>query len=339
MATEKPDLTEPENDAAAEQRFSKWEQQDPMPEIAPALLNSADIYAYALATGMLFPFPTDESTLKRKLKSASYEIDFLGDVYYKKDGKVEHKKIERETPFTLEPNSIAFVFIETKFRIPAYIALRFNLRITNVHRGLLLGTGPLVDPGFVGRLLVPLHNLTANKYTLYGGEGLIWVEFTKLSPHPLWAKGTSSARDYSPFPPDKRDLPAQSYFNKSSSGSPAESSIPDSMREFKETAATAKETAATAKKTVVGLTSFGIVGILFGLISVWSLIHDANKNIADFALDNSAISERLKNLEDKLKKLEAERPTVVAPVDTNNGRRSASDDARDKSTENKQHVH
>ena len=50
-----------------------------------------------------------------------------------------------------------------------------------MHRGLLLGTGPLVDPGFHGRLLIPLHNLTSDEYTIRGDEGLIWMEFTKTS--------------------------------------------------------------------------------------------------------------------------------------------------------------
>jgi hypothetical protein len=45
----------------------------------------------------------------------------------------------------------------------------------------LLGTGPLVDPGFHGKLLVPLHNLTSDEYTIRGDEGLIWMEFTKTS--------------------------------------------------------------------------------------------------------------------------------------------------------------
>ena len=50
--------------------------------------------------------------------------------------------------YVFPENSITFVQIESKIRLPNYIALRFNLRIQHVHRGLLLGTGPLVDPGF-----------------------------------------------------------------------------------------------------------------------------------------------------------------------------------------------
>ena len=53
-----------------------------------------------------------------------------------------------------------------------------------------MGTGPLVDPGFEGKLLIPLHSLTADDYEIEAGEGLIWVEFTKLSPNERWNRGT-----------------------------------------------------------------------------------------------------------------------------------------------------
>ena len=65
--------------------------------------------------------------------------------------------------------------------MPDFIALRFNLQIQHVHRGLLLGTGPLVDPGFWGKLCIPLHNLTDQDYEIPKEEGLIWLEFTKTT--------------------------------------------------------------------------------------------------------------------------------------------------------------
>ena len=69
--------------------------------------------------------------------------------------------ISEDGSFELPPNTISFIQIEPKIRLPDYIAIRFNLRITHVHRGLLLGTGPLIDPGFSGIPLIPLHDLTS----------------------------------------------------------------------------------------------------------------------------------------------------------------------------------
>ena len=115
-------------------------------------------------------------------------------MYWDGAGNKKLGDINRGDEFVLRKNSIAFVTLEPMFRLPEFLALRFNLKITHIYRGILLGTGPLVDPGFVGRLSVPLHNLTTNDYTFVGGEALIWMEFTKLSSRPEWnpTKATSS---------------------------------------------------------------------------------------------------------------------------------------------------
>ena len=174
-----------EDDDDAANRFYMFSGKDPYPEIVPALLNSADILKYIITTGMIYPFDIEQ------LEGASYEVKLAGKVVYWTDKgvkvvkniveKPDPNKPEEDKEFTLEKNSIAFVTLEPMFRIPDYIALRFNLKISHIYKGLLLGTGPLVDPGFVGRLSIPLHNLTANSYKFEYGKGMIQLEFTKLS--------------------------------------------------------------------------------------------------------------------------------------------------------------
>ncbi|MER2511716.1 MAG: hypothetical protein ABTQ25_04730 [Nitrosomonas ureae] len=283
----------------AKTRFEEFSSKDPLPDVPPALLNSGDIHDYARITSMVFPFD------KNKLKSASYEIDFLGDVYHVNDetGKVEKETLVKGEPFILKKNSIVFVFIETKFFLPDYIAIRFNLRITLVHRGLLLGTGPLVDPGFAGRLLIPLHNLTSEDYILHGEDGLIWVEFTKLSPHIRWDSSARSGADYHPFPANKQNLPAYEYFKKASNGRPAGSSIPGEVTVIKR----------DLEKTysiVKFIGSVGFVGFIALVIMTWDLISNANQNIAtardeitNFSKDQTELNKRLNLLKLKLNRL------------------------------------
>jgi hypothetical protein len=121
----------PRTDAEAEERFQEHRRLDPLQDVQPALLNAGDICDYARITGMIWPFPYTETAIKEKLKPASYEIDFLGTVHYV-DDMGEHQKIgiTKGTPFQLRKNSIVFVSLACKFRLPQYIALRFNLRIT-----------------------------------------------------------------------------------------------------------------------------------------------------------------------------------------------------------------
>lgn len=228
----------------AKLRAGKYRSVDPFPDIAPALLNSADIEDYIAATGMLYPF--DPS----KLISASYEVPFDGEVY-QWDGNVERDiiKIADAGGFTLKQNSIAYVWLNTTFSLPDYIALRFNLVIKHVHKGILLGTGPLVDPGYEGKLLIPLHNLTSNEYRISEGEGLIWIEFTKISSNQRWVgERTQVPRSgrYREMPEDKKNRDVKQFFEKAVQGRPIRSSIPEAVRDSAEKAEEAKKSAQSA---------------------------------------------------------------------------------------------
>lgn len=127
------------NESDTEERARKYAKSDPFKSIPRALLSSAEIADYARATGMLDPFSEDQ------LKSASYEVHIGGEViWWDRSGQKQKRIVNRGDTFILEANSIVFAQVEPIFRLP--IAIRFNLRITHC---LLLGTGPLVDPGFL----------------------------------------------------------------------------------------------------------------------------------------------------------------------------------------------
>jgi deoxycytidine triphosphate deaminase len=162
--------------------YTQYRNQDPCLKIPPALLNSADIIKYVEETAMINPFFAGEDFLK----PASYSLRISGkykfwDSKEEDGGEIEGSLDKRGDFFILKRNTIAFITIESKLRLPHYIAARFNLQIRLVHRGILLGTGPLVDPGFEGQLVIPLHNLTNNDYRIEYLDPLIWMEFTKIS--------------------------------------------------------------------------------------------------------------------------------------------------------------
>lgn len=269
----------PQNDEEANNRFQKYRSTDPFPEIIPSLLNSADIYDYVAVTGMIYPFNPE------KLKSASYEISILGKlVYWDKDGKEQSQDLKKGEKFILRQNSIAFVTVEPTFQLPDYIALRFNLKITNVYRGILLGTGPLVDPGFTGKLSIPLHNLTTNDYTFTGGEGLIWMEFTKISPNPRWLYPIQSFQycrqgQYKEF--RNEPMHVEGYLLKADPHRPIRSSLPEIILRAKESAEKAKESAKeSAEKANSIQKRVTIGGIIGGLIAAGALYFAFNGLLA-----------------------------------------------------------
>jgi deoxycytidine triphosphate deaminase len=279
-------------DAEARARFESARSRDPFPEIPPSLLNSADVYDYVRVTAMLHPFRPGD------LKPASYEARIAGKcIWWDEAGRRHELDLGGNADqFVLRNNSIAFVQVEPYFRLPDYIALRFNLKITYVHRGILLGTGPLVDPGFEGRLLIPLHNLTTNDYTFRSGEGLIWMEFTKTSPLPGSPGNPVTAVTrrgvYEPFPDKKKRLQPHDYLAKAAPHTHIRSSIPEATRMSSEAAErSARDAGAAAQAaedverrtgdlerrirryslwSVIG----GAIAVVALAIATWSLIQD-----------------------------------------------------------------
>jgi hypothetical protein len=111
-----------DDDAAA--RAALHSEIDPFRSVPSALLSSAEIHDYARVTGMLSPFYPDA------LKSASYEAHIGGSViWWDEHDCRKQKEVGRGDPCSLLPNSITFVEVEPVFRLPNYIAVRFNLRI------------------------------------------------------------------------------------------------------------------------------------------------------------------------------------------------------------------
>lgn len=112
------------------------------------------------------------------LKPASYSLA-LGKSYYY-NGKFY--KLKDDEPLRLPPNSYVVVSTRETIRLPHYIAGRFGLRVKFVYEGLLVGSGPQVDPGFEGILGCPLHNLTDEEVEIQPRENFAWIDFVKTTP-------------------------------------------------------------------------------------------------------------------------------------------------------------
>ena len=315
----------------AKERFERFFAIDPFPDIPAALLNSSDIRSYVGATGMIFPF----NDAKEKLKTASYEVDLLGKcVYWDGDEKLQVQEVKEGDEFTLRKNSIAFVTLRPIFRLPRYIALRFNLKITHVYRGILLGTGPLVDPGYNNQLYIPLHNLTNNDYVLRGGEGLIWMEFTKLS-HPdtrTALQGIAMNLLPEPYPgdlvefdPKKNQLTSVlQYIRKGEPQRSVRSSIPAVFHEAQDAALKAQDAAKTAgqaietfqKRFTVGGFVTLAVAIIFGVYPIVSLVRDVSTASTSLTLRADAADKLIKGQDDRQKVQDEKQKALEQKLDS-----------------------
>lgn len=269
------------DEVEAEARATQFLNLDPFPSIVPALLSSAEIEDYARITAMIHPFA------KKDLKSASYSISAIKrQIIWDENDKYKVTELNGEKDYEFPANSISFIQLQHKLRLPHYIAARFNLTITHVHRGLLLGTGPLIDPGFAGQLLIPIHNLTSAPYRLKADEPLIWLEFTKTT----WVQGPPKVGQldddnnlvfhrrgtFTPFSEDKKNRDYRVYLDRANRLNPIRSSIP--------TMAAKAETAANRATSTINFVQWAgglaFAGLLFALVSAYlqthSIVQDAH---------------------------------------------------------------
>ncbi len=260
---------------------SLYRSKDPFPKIPPALLNSADLLDYIATAGMLAPYEIPPAHWDDWLKPASCAVACTGvwvrfgfDEEANCLTKVADYQVGVGQRLELPANSITYLHLGTTFRIPNYIAARFNLAIREIHRGLLVGTGPLVDPGFVGRLFVPLHNLTSNDYSIKYEEPLVWVEFTKLSPNQTWVGGVEQPRiaDFAPFPERKlKRKTSEHYLDHANEGKPIASSIPQEVGRAVRVADAAQAQVSGLRRTV---RNYGIpAAILAGIAVVLPMVN------------------------------------------------------------------
>lgn len=307
------DFLEADDGDGAASRAATWAFEDPFPKVARSLLSAVAIRNYARVTGMIHPFLDD------RIKAASYEVGMGGTFILWKDGARHDQPIHALGSITLPANSISFIQTGVTFRLPHYMALRFNLQIAHVHRGILLGTGPLVDPGFEGVLLIPLHNLTSSPYTIPLTEPLIWVEFTKTT-----FGQTKIGRGYDEtclpnflFPERKKNKTPDYYLDRANKGHAIASSIPDVIaqsaadarlsadraEEAKQASADAKTLAESADKKLFRIGLGGAVAAIVAVAAIYltalSVIHDAASAVhdADAIIDQAEQTERAREKE------------------------------------------
>ncbi len=284
------------DDEGVKERIARFRSVDPYPEIPAALLSSEHIKAYVRQTAMVHKF--DHQT-RGKLKAASYEINpGKKFIYWDPSSKLKVvQPVGKDKPLILPANSITFAQLESDFALPDYIAVRFNLRIQHVHRGILLGTGPLIDPGFKGEMLIPLHNLTSDEYVIKPNEGLIWVEFTKTThgavKTPPGRKPITDTFNATEEPKKIRNV--VTYFEKANRNNPIQSSLHSAVEEVRTKVKTAERAARLANAAVTTVTSVGFIAVLAAAIGTWSFfesIKNSHLTVSAQAIDaNKAASD------------------------------------------------
>ncbi len=159
--------------ASQNEHPSKYEDPDIHNPARKGMLLSNEIEKFC-KNGLLI-----EDYKTERLRPASYTLT-IGSDYVDSAGKV--RRLTQKKPFfEIEPNSIVYVSTAEKLNLPFYIAARFNLRVKWVYKGILLGTGPQVEPGYKGYLSCPLYNLTNRPIRVWLGDEFATIDFERTT--------------------------------------------------------------------------------------------------------------------------------------------------------------
>ncbi len=154
--------------------LEKEKYEDPLPDLNGVLLSDA-IKDYIDKINLI----EKETFSEDNLQAASYDLR-LGAEYYLNG---EYYWLTEDKPdLRIPAYSVVGITTYERLHLPYYIIGRWNMRVGLVYKGLLWAGGPQVDPGFEGRLMCPVYNLSTREVVLKYKEHIVTIDFVKTTP-------------------------------------------------------------------------------------------------------------------------------------------------------------
>lgn len=166
----------------------------------------------------------------------------------------------KETGYLLlAPGDFGVVTVLEEIRMSSQYAGRFGLRSKYARKGLIATTGPQIDPGYHGRLIVGVTNLTPKPVSLPYKDDFISVEFHRLE--------EPAKKPYSGPYQDKLELGAEEIEFIIESEGMALSEVLTTMRSLSENVGKLASEVKMIKWLVPIIVGFGItvIGIIVAL--------------------------------------------------------------------------
>lgn len=319
---------------------------DPDQDATAGVLLSDRIKFYAEQVQLISPYQD------RNLGPASYDLTLGTDCWYaeylKETGQAK-RILKPGENLILRPNSITFVSTAEELNLPFYLVARFNLKLRFLHEGLLLGTGPQIDPGFRGRLSCPIHNISSEKVSFIAGEPFAVIEFHKTSPFAQEERFQNFVNiDVIRRKGESRELrglgghPCITFPAKSLNREPVKRYVPAGRlvsSSVEGVEAQQRELQKTVDKEITGFKSqlsnvnimafFSVIAVAIslgtyfvGMINWNKSVHDSTSGIGTelkkIEEKNNALEQRIKDLEQKINQTNSNSNTNIKVVSTKN---------------------
>lgn len=134
-----------------------------------------------------------ENYCEKNIQACSYDLR-MGDQYYyykNEDGDtVNISYLNEGESLKIPPDSICYVMTAEKVNMPQDLTASISLSFGLIKRGVMLAAQPPYDPGYQGKTVALLHNLSNKTVTIKRGEHILNIVFTRL------CKRVNSANQY-----------------------------------------------------------------------------------------------------------------------------------------------
>ncbi|WP_084210033.1 dCTP deaminase [Ralstonia sp. A12] len=121
--------------------------------------------------------------ISANVRLSSYDLTIGGEYYISTNGKssaIVTQQLLQNQSFTIPPHGICFILSEEDISLPNDITAKISLRMSLVYKGLVLTAQPPFDPGYSGKAVVMIHNLSSDAHHLKRGDRVATIEFIKV---------------------------------------------------------------------------------------------------------------------------------------------------------------
>lgn len=137
---------------------------------------------------------------KENLRRASYDLTIGNEYYCGANGKlslhpVQTRALKPSRSFSVPAHGICYILCNEEISLSSEHTARLSLRMTHVYKGLILTSQPPFDPGYNGKAILMLHNLSSKDIDLKQGERIATIEFHTLKTPALAGKTHRSVFD------------------------------------------------------------------------------------------------------------------------------------------------
>lgn len=117
------------------------------------------------------------------IQACSYDLRLGGQYYYYKKGEhnVNICSLKDGETLKIPPNAICYVITEEAVNMPDDLTASISLAFGLIKKGVMLSAQPPYDPGYCGKTVALLHNLSNKPVKIKRGDHILNIVFTKLS--------------------------------------------------------------------------------------------------------------------------------------------------------------